>query len=180
MNQERIWHSRGYLPHFEGGEKAQFITIRLNDSLPQNVLRRWQKELEDEENPKALLRERIETFLDQGYGKCHLRKPDVASMMQDSLLFGDSKTYRLLSWVVMPNHVHFLIMPIFPNTLSEILHSIKSYTAKEANKLLNRTGTFWQIEYFDRYIRDDEHYQNTFNYIQMNPVKAKLCQDPRN
>jgi hypothetical protein len=43
MDQEKVWYSRGYLPHFEGGERAQFITLRLNDSLPQEVLARWEK-----------------------------------------------------------------------------------------------------------------------------------------
>ncbi|HEV7643657.1 MAG TPA: transposase [Pyrinomonadaceae bacterium] len=98
-------------------------------------------------------------------------------MVQESLLFGDDKKYRLLSWVVMPNHIHFLMVPIYPHTLSEIHHSVKSYTANEANKLLNRTWTFWQREYFDRYIRDEDHYRNTVNYIELNPVKAKLCKN---
>ncbi len=166
------------MPHFEAGEQPQFITLRLNDSMPQTVLDRWRKELEDEEYADEALRDRIEAYLDQGYGECHLRKPEVAAIVQDSLLFGNKKTYHLLSWVVMPNHLHFLMMPIFLNELSDIMYALKSFTSHEANKALGRTGRFWQREYFDRCIRDEEHYRNTFNYILMNPVKARLCKAP--
>jgi REP element-mobilizing transposase RayT len=143
--------------------------------LPKDVLERWQKELEDDKDIESVLRERIEAYLDQGFGKCNLRNPVIASMVQSALLFNDDKKYKLLSWVIMPNHIHFMLMPLYPHKLSEIIYSIKSYTAHEANKLLNRTGAFWQREYFDRFIRDEDHYRNTFNYILMNPVKAKLC-----
>jgi REP element-mobilizing transposase RayT len=58
------------------------------------------------------------------------------------------------------------------------MHSLKSYTASEANKLLGRRGTFWMEEYYDRYIRDERHYVKTVAYIENNPVKAKLCRVP--
>jgi REP element-mobilizing transposase RayT len=70
----------------------------------------------------------------------------------------DGQRYRLLAWVVMPNHVHVLIETMTGHTLAAVLHSWKSYTAKEANRLLGRTGDFWQPEYFDRFIRDDRHF----------------------
>jgi hypothetical protein len=55
---------------------------------------------------------------------------------------------------------------------------MKSYTANRANALLSRSGPFWAREYFDRYIRNGEHFTNTVAYIHNNPVKAKLCSDP--
>ena len=78
----------------------------------------------------------------------------------------------------MPNHVHILLTPMPDVTVSDIMHSIKSYTAHEANKLLNRKGQFWAKEYFDRYIRDYRHFASTIKYIENNPVKAKLCDSP--
>ncbi len=68
----RGWHSRGYLPPFDGGEIPQFITFRLGDSLPQAVLDRWREELQRETgfDIQAALRRRIEAYLDQGYGRC--------------------------------------------------------------------------------------------------------------
>ncbi len=174
------WHSRGYLPHYDGGEIPQFITFRLGDSLPQTVLDRWRIELEKETSIdiEAALRRRIEAYLDQGYGKCYLKDERVATMVQNSLLFHDGERYRLSSWVVMPNHLHFLATPCAGIELSDIQHSLKSYTAHEANKILRRTGPFWQVEAFDRFIRNHEHYIKTIDYIENNPVKAGLCLAP--
>ncbi|HEY6232761.1 MAG TPA: transposase [Pyrinomonadaceae bacterium] len=170
------WHSRGYLPHFDGGEIPQFITFRLAGSLPRELLARWREELRTENcDTDATLRRRIELYLDHGYGDCHLRDPRVATMVQNSLLFFDRVRYRLSAWVVMPNHVHLLLTPGKNQELCAILQSLKSYTANEANKLIGLKGRFWQSESFDRWIRDAEHFSKVLAYIENNPVKARLC-----
>ncbi|MGH9902704.1 MAG: REP-associated tyrosine transposase [Pyrinomonadaceae bacterium] len=171
------WHSRDYLPHFEGGEIAQFITFRLKDSLPQSVLGRWRLEA-DGPGDDAMLRRRVEAYLDQGYGSAFLKEPRVSALVEGALLHLDGGRYRLTAWVVMPNHVHLLATPLHGHALSQIMHSLKSYTASEVNKLLRRKGTFWQEEYFDRYVRDRNHYAKTVAYIENNPVKAGLCRTP--
>ena len=85
---------------------------------------------------------------------------------------------RLDEWVVMPNHVHILLTPNNGYSLSEIIHSIKSYTAKEANSILSRRGEFWQADYFDRFIRNKKHFDSAKQYIEYNPVLAGLCDTP--
>jgi REP element-mobilizing transposase RayT len=90
----------------------------------------------------------------------------------------DGVRYDLFSWVVMPNHSHFLLTRFEDWELEQLMHSHKSYTAHQANKLLNRTGKFWMEEYFDRYIRNADHFRNAVNYIENNPVKAGLCSKP--
>lgn len=90
----------------------------------------------------------------------------------------DGERYQLLAWVIMPNHVHILIRPLDGFTVSPIMHSIKSYTAHEANKIRDRRGQFWAKEYFDRYIRDQRHLASTIVNIENNPVKAGLCSTP--
>ena len=75
----------------------------------------------------------------------------------------------------MPNHAHLLCTPLSGHSLADIMHSIKSFTANEANKLLNREGRFWQKEYFDRYIRNARQFGRTVTYIENNPVKGNLC-----
>ena len=94
------WHSRWYLPHFDGGEIPQFITFRLGDSLPQTVLERWREELAKDSgvDAEAALRRRIENYLDQGHGTCFLKDARVATMVQDALLFHDGERHRLSSW----------------------------------------------------------------------------------
>src|SRR5438105_12174042 len=149
-SQPKGWYSRGYLPHFDGGEIPQFITIRLADSLPQNVLERWRQELAHNKINDADFRRRIEAYLDHGYGSCALKDEHVAHMVQDNLLHFENVKYQLHAWVVMPNHVHFLATPKEGHALAEIVHSCKSFTAHEVNKILNRSGRFWFPEAFDR------------------------------
>jgi len=64
-------------------------------------------------------------------------------------------------------------------TLSNILHSWKSFTSNQANKSLHRTGeSFWQAESFDHWIRDDAEHARLVAYVENNPVKARLCKSP--
>ncbi len=173
------WYNRGYIPHFDGGEIPQFLTFRLFDSLPQKVVEKWREDAKDQgEEGKVIFRKNVENYLDKGFGECFLKDERVAEMAQNSLLFHHDKKYRLLSWVVMPNHIHTLATPFEKTELREITHSIKSYTAHEANKLLNRKGQFWQHESFDRYVRNRKHFVNVIEYIENNPVKAGLCEKP--
>ena len=78
----------------------------------------------------------------------------------------------------MPNHVHVLVKTMPDISISDIMHSWRSFTAHEANMVLGRTGQFWMEEYFDRYIRDAEHFDSTVRYIRNNPVKAGLVSEP--
>ena len=171
------WHSRGYLPHFDAGEVFQSITFRLHDSMPQNLLKRWTTELAREAEDFAdALRWRIEAYLDQGYGACFLSDFRIATMLENALLYFDGERYRLSAWVVMPNHVHILAAPCAGHSVSNIMHSLKSFTSQEANKTLGRKGRFWFEDYFDRYIRNAQHFTNAIAYIESNPVKAGLCE----
>jgi REP element-mobilizing transposase RayT len=174
------WHSRGYLPHFDGIEIPQFITFHLAGSIPKKVIKRWKEELKalTYEQERILLQRRIEKYLDLGYGEALLKHASVANMIQNSLLKFDNERYRLFAWVVMPNHVHILMARFENYELEDILHSLKSYTAHEANKMLHRRGQFWIEDYFDRYMRTQEHFRKTVEYIENNPVKARLCEKP--
>src|SRR5205085_5858760 len=86
--------------------------------------------------------------------------------------------YSLIAWCVMPTHVHVLVELRSNERLERVAHSWKSYTAKLANRILRRRGSFWAPEYFDRYMRDDQHLATTLAYIEANPVKAGLCKNP--
>ena len=73
----------------------------------------------------------------------------------------------------MANHVHLLVRPrVSP---SRFLQTLKGYTAREANRLLGRTGQpFWQAESYDHSVRDDRESDRIKAYIENNPVKAGL------
>jgi REP element-mobilizing transposase RayT len=182
MNNEapKGWYSRGYLPHYDSGSITQFVTCRLFDSLPQKILRRFRAELEAK-NAADIDREimiLIEKFLDSGYGECFLKERKIAEIIKNSLQKFDNERYKLTAWVIMPNHIHLLLKPLNGWELYKILQSFKSFTAQEANKKLNRNGKFWMREYFDRRIRDYDHFEKTFRYIENNPVKAGFCKKP--
>ena len=179
----RGWHSRGYIPHFDVPNMIQSITFRLHDSVPAHVIAQWKEEVEmdhgypSDEKRKADLRNRIRKYEDAGYGACYLQKNDVAKIVQDALLFYDGERYHLLEWCIMPNHVHVLIGLNENYSLSSIVHSWKSFTAKKANAALGRSGIFWAADYFDRFIRNDKHLATVRAYIRNNPVKSRLVKN---
>jgi REP element-mobilizing transposase RayT len=133
---------------------------------------------DDQSDRHCELRKRIHEFLDNGYGSCFLRDERLAKTVEDSLVHFDGVRYALHAWCVMPNHVHTLFTPRSGHKMSTFLHSWKSFTARECNKVLGRTGQFWQREPFDRYIRNERHFRNAQTYIEDNPVKAGLCRVP--
>ena len=177
----RGWHDRGYLPHFDGGQIAQTVTFRLADSLPKKVLTQMELELSHLKIREADIerRKRIEDYLDKGQGSAWMKQPEVARVGENALLYFNGARYKMPASVVMPNHVHALLIPLEPFLLEDIVHSWKSFTANEPNRFLKRTGEFWQAEYFDRHIRNARHYFAAVDYIEQNPVKAGLCQRPQ-
>ena len=124
------------------------------------------------------LRIRIQNFLDAGHGNCWLRDNQLAEIVQNALLYFDAEQYRMHAWCVMPNHVHALFTPAPGYEMSSIVGDWKSVTAHRCGKLLGESGRFWHKEMFDRYIRNEQHYQNALAYIENNPVKAGLCKRP--
>lgn len=171
------WHSRNRLPHWEAGEVPQHITFRLADSLPPGFRKTLQAELASLPASDAARERRrtIEAALDKHGGACHLRDPHIGRCVDETLRHFDRVKYALHAWVVMPNHVHALVTPGPGITLSSILHSWKSFTAKVALEHLGGGRVFWAEEYYDRAIRDDRHFQATVHYIEQNPVAAGLC-----
>lgn len=182
--------NRGHLPHWEASSATYFVTFRLADSLPQHVLKpilfartdipataaQMGREISESEG-KRLLKlhsRRIEKYLDGGAGACLLENNAVAEVVADSLRQFHDMRYRLYAWCVMPNHVHAVFQVLPGNTLPAILHSWKSFSAKRANEILQRSGGFWQREYYDRLIRDGAEFCRAVRYVVDNPGKAGL------
>lgn len=174
------WKCRGYLPHFEQDGLTTTVTFRLAGSLPNSKLIEWSEELcamPDDEKFKEY-RRKIEEYLNRGMGPTWLSDERCAEIVQNALLFFHRQRYELQAWVVMPNHVHVLFSPTQGYTVSAIVQVWKSFSARKINDVLQRSGTVWQPEYFDRYMRSERHYQQEILYIENNPVSAGLCSDP--
>jgi REP-associated tyrosine transposase len=167
MEEFKGWHSRGYLPHFDSPETIQFVTFRLADSLPQQVI--------DRRRMQGDALQHLDHELDAGLGACWLQRAEIASLVEDALLYFDNQRYRLLAWCVMPNHVHVVVELLGTHSLSRVVGGWKSFTAKQANAALKRSGSFWDSDYFDRYMRNEDHLFRTVEYVEQNPVKAGLC-----
>jgi REP element-mobilizing transposase RayT len=153
-------------------------------------------------------RKKIENWLDAGYGSCILRNPQCAKIIVDSWKHGHGKQFNLLAWTVMPNHVHVLIQQHKDHRLSDIVGSWKKFTARKINALnqpsagilgangrsgeqpsregrsldrppsKRKTQPLWQKGYWDRFIRNQAHFESAIDYILNNPVKAGLVQTP--
>jgi len=185
---------RGYLPHWTAKGAIYHVIFRLHDALPareierieqerETVIRRVQQgqcELTESERKqlKQLFNDKIDRYLDNGRGICYLANSDIADMLASVLRHFDEKRYELYSWCIMPNHVHAVVKPWGNYSLSKILHSWKSYSAHEANKIMDRKGSFWSEEYYDHLIRDENEFFRTIKYIMENPAEAGLVDWP--
>ena len=101
--------------------------------------------------------------------------PRIARVVESALLHFQGRRYGLHAWCVMPDHVHVLVTPFHGYGLERILHSWKSFTANEINRMLHRSGTVWQRESFDHLVRSPEAFERFLAYIEANPVTAGLC-----
>ena len=192
----------GDLPHWWQIGVTTFVTFRTHDSVPAAVQRRiqdgrdrWLRDVTGSPpnaSPVEMMRtlsptqqaelqrrysRAIEAALDRGHGACPLRRPDAAAVVTDSLHHFDGDRYELADFVVMPNHVHALIVPIQEHSPEAICRSWKRYTARVLNDLLGESGTFWQSESFDHLVRSAEHFEKYQRYVHANPRRAGLRED---
>lgn len=174
-------YDRGYLKHWDIPGALQAITFRLADSVPLELIHKWKRELRDlsdDEAKNGALHRMISRYEDCGHGRGVLRNPDFAEIVQKVLLDGHPERYRLLEWCIMPNHVHVLIKLPDGVSLASVMQRWKGGSAKGINQLAGEVGTLWQREYYDRLVRDLDHFHECRAYIRNNPVKAKLCEKP--
>ncbi len=165
-------HDRGYLPHLKAESGIYFVTFRLADSLPAEVLDQLDATPEQERNRA------IEKWLDQGHGENLLANVEYADIVRAALLHGADTRYRLHAWCIMPNHVHLVAEPLDEHVLSDILQGIKSWSAHEINARTGRSGALWQRGSYDHLVRDDEDLARCCDYVRQNPVKAGLIAVP--
>jgi putative transposase len=161
---------RRRLPHVWAEGKRLFVTWHLYGSLPHALYPPPNKQ----NAGQAFVW--MDRYLDSARGgPLYLKQRPIAQLVVDSIHFGAQhlQYYELEAFVVMANHVHLLALPrVSP---SRFLQTLKGYTAREANRLLGRTGQpFWQAESYDHTVRDDRESDRIKGYIENNPVKAGL------
>lgn len=182
-----------HLPHWRLPGAAYFVTFRLADSIPEAILvemqreaESWRQKLTDRSIPMSAderaewqdfqrtRQRKLERLLDEGHGECLLREARHRRVVVESLHHFEGQRCEMLSYAVMPNHVHVMCRLSGGYRLEDVCNSWKWFTAQHIQRSLGRKGPLWQDENFDRIIRDAEHYQATVRYIAKNPIKAKL------
>ncbi|PYI91858.1 MAG: carbamoyl phosphate synthase large subunit [Verrucomicrobia bacterium] len=182
-----LHRTRRNLPHWAQEGATYFVTFRLADAVPAELAAQWREELQTwrqfhaepwdaqttQEYRRRFLQPR-EDWLDQGHGRCLLRKTPASEIVANALRHFHMTRYFLDAFVVMPNHVHALVQPLPGYALKDIVRSWKSYSARLINKTLVRTGSVWMQESFDRIVRDWDSLVRCRQYIARNPEKAGL------
>jgi putative transposase len=195
---------RRHLPHWRQGGVLYFVTFRLTDSIPASIVLSWVNEqrvwlashgitehlLEEEKSSlykkipigtreifEKEQRRRFFLSLDRGYGACHLRNPENAAILASALCFHHEKRLHCGDFVIMPNHVHWIVAPYPDHDLEKICGSVKRYSAVRINRLIGGTGKLWQHENFDHIIRSEMQLNQIRNYIRDNPKKAGLPEE---
>ena len=182
-----------HLPHWRIPGATYTVTFRIKDSLPASVLREYERRRTTISNRiasvfqaagsrdatrdllplraemQSLTETLIEPALHATDGPQPMADPAIAAVVENALKFFDRQRYDLIAWSVMPNHVHVLLTPHEGHPLEKILQSWKTHTAKEANRILGKSGTFWQEEYYDHIVRDGEDLKHQVAYILRNP-----------
>ena len=173
---------RRNLPHRRQAGVIYFVTFHLADSLPrlkraalQEERKLWlalnqppHNERQTEEYHRNFSK-RIHDWLDAGYGSCALAHPQIFRLIESVLNFFDGQRYALGEYVVMPNHVHALVQPLENHSLDLILHSWKSFSANQINKMSGSRGRVWHPESFDHIVRSAAQLERFEQYIRDNP-----------
>lgn len=200
----KIFYRRN-LPHWQPLGATIFFTWRLYGSLPREALERLSAERErlarQPSHQAETGRERsvrhdkiVFALVDEMLGQAScgprwLADPAIAQLMTDAFFYHNGQRYDLIAFVVMPNHVHAVLRPMeIEQTqdgepqfapIGKITQGLKGYVAREANRLLNRTGqTFWQDESYDHWARDEAELARIITYVESDPVRCRLVERP--
>lgn len=202
---------RRRLPHQDVLGHPIFITACLHGSLPAAGLakiNKFREQLDARRKPNQEITEKqwqnikhkmlfafVDQLLDHESPVNHLADPRQAEIVWDAFYHFADERYKLMAFVVMPSHHHWLFLPDeewatrvvkdaeqagkkFQTPREIISHSIQSYTATMCNRVRGETGQYWQHETFDHWARDEEEAIRIIRYIEMNPVKAGLANRP--
>jgi len=153
-----------HFPHIDLKGYYQFVTFRTFESVDEFV-RKW------DFSPAMSNREKqqkIDEYLDISIKGAYL-KDDILKYLFEFLITNDKKLYELVAFCIMNNHVHILFKPL--ESLSKVMQMIKGASAKKINELLGKNGKFWADDYYDKAIRDENHFSVVYEYIKNNPLK---------
>jgi len=154
------------LPHISKYGYYQFITFRTHDSVDDYLKKILNTTMQNNKKQYA-----IDRYLDSSQNGVYLNGM-VLKDSKEYILKQDKKLFELVSFSIMPNHIHIFFKEIVP--LNEAMRKLKGGLSFLINKRLNRKGQFWANNYYDKLIRDERHFNVVYNYIENNAIKANL------
>lgn len=179
------FHRRN-LPHFYRPDSTYSITFRVKNSIPLNSLMRLNFVYEGMRKKfKSDIKNINHNYFieyDNLLHECNLNKYLInkllANIVKNEIHKYDGQEYKLICYSVMPNHIH-IIFHLLPNSknIGKIMQNIKRISAFRINKILGKTGNFWQAESYDHIIRDEKELNKLIKYTLMNPVKAGIVEN---
>jgi len=152
-----------HLPHIDLIGHYQFITFRTYDSTD-----KFLKKLALQNKPNNKIQLDVDNHLDSSKNGAYLNGK-ILNLLSNFLKDKNNSLYELITFSIMPNHVHMLIKPL--KSLPSMMQIIKGASAKLINVSMGRKGKFWASEYYDKAIRDEKHFEIVYNYIKNNPLK---------
>ena len=187
------------LPHWVQPGVLCFVTWRTDDSIPASVLEEWRQErrqwlrqhginpisrrwrqqlqsldIEAQTDFDQHFSKRWHEELDACHGACVLGEHSNAEIVSKSLRYFDGDRYELTDFIVMPNHVHLLVVFRAENPMLAQCESWKHFTAHQINQSLGTSGRFWQQDGFDHLVRSVEQFEHFRRYIARNGIEAGL------
>ena len=177
-------------------EKSRLLRLQDDSESASRQHRHFEEKNKHLEWKRQWFRKFEKTLDSAKSGPVWLKDDRIAKEIAESLHYRDGKVYCLDAYCIMSNHVHVVFTPLAMqssstdavnstentaqteglcyNPLSSIMQSLKGYTAHKANRLLGRSGAFWQRESYDHVVRDASEWQRIVTYVLNNPVKVGL------
>lgn len=184
------WRHR--LPHWEVADVFHFVTIRCANSLPAaarvkvaEIHHSLQETTPATPQFAQLQRQYFRTcekYLDGDGGFRPFLQKEICQIILAEWKELAVGGWQVTHYVIMPNHVHFLMKSAGSEVQSmrAVMREFKGRTSRLANKVLGRRGAFWQVDWFDRWMRDAGEVERVVEYLRQNPVKAGLVRKWQN
>ena len=154
------------LPHISKYGYYQFVTFRTYDSMDAYLQKIVDSNIENSKKQYIL-----DNYLDNSLNGRYLNH-QILELSKNYILEQDKKLFELISFIIMPNHIHILFKETME--LSEVMRKLKGGLSFLINKELKKKGQFWENNYYDKMIRDKRHFEIVYEYIKNNAIKANL------
>ena len=151
------------LHHIDIEGYYQFVTFRTADSVDNYLLKVLSQDI-----PNSKKQLEADEYLDNSLTGAYLNG-EILNTLSQFLKSKDTVLYELYAFAIMSNHVHLLIKPLVD--MNKLMKSLKGTSAKLINELMKRSGQFWAKDYYDKLVRDEEHFRVVYEYIKKNPLK---------